>query len=153
MTAAPKRRWSFSLRTLFVVVTLIAFAAHSEAKDKVKQMSYAQTTIGLVLAMAFAFPCSAEATGSETNTEMQKSEFGDKFVLIFVDEEMRIPSFILEKVEIREIEGRKFLTGVGADTKRKEDTRFGRTIRVSWKAVKSYMVFSKEEYEQYREGK
>jgi hypothetical protein len=75
-------------------------------------------------------------------------DFADKVVMVYLDDKMRSPSWVLNDVEVKEIGGRAFLIGTAADTQRDIDWRAGRKIRISWPLVTGYMLFTAEEYAQ-----
>ncbi len=88
----------------------------------------------------------------ESIAEEPKSEFGFATV-VFVNAEMRWPSYILTNASVRDIGGRKFLVGTGADTKRKADFRTGKKIAIALESISSFVeIETQKEYAEYLEG-
>ena len=81
--------------------------------------------------------------------EKPSDEFAGKVILLHTDQEMEILSQILTDVEFKEIRGRLFLIGTGADTDRGDDWRSGKRVYVAWDRVVGYMLLSKEEFKEY----
>ncbi|HEY1785648.1 MAG TPA: hypothetical protein VGG30_08875 [Pirellulales bacterium] len=77
------------------------------------------------------------------------NEFIGKIVTVYLDENMRTPSMVLSHVELKQIGGRMFLVGLGADTQRQVDWRSGKKVRISWPSVTGYLLLTPEEYAEH----
>ncbi len=111
---------------------------------------YLTRTVGIACVAAAVMSTSATAVTARENDKPATSEFAGKIVLVFLDQ-MRVPSVVMSSVEIRDIGGRSFLVGVGADTRRDADWWAGRHIRIAWNSVNGYVLFGQEEFEKYLE--
>lgn len=81
-----------------------------------------------------------------------KPEFGFATV-VFANNEGRWPSYILTNATVRDIGGRKFLVGLGADTKRKADFRTGKKIAIALESIWSLVELeTPKDFSEYLEG-
>ncbi len=86
------------------------------------------------------------------SADQGSADFG-YVTIVFSNDEMRWPSFIVSDAAVKEIGGKTFLVGVGADTKRKQDVWTGKRIAISMNCISSFMAIeTKEEYEAYLAG-
>lgn len=102
--------------------------------------------IGLVAALVYAFWNAARAGSPPIPANDMGGTFSGKIVLVFTDASARGPLFVLADARVQSVEGRQFLVGTGADTKRPEDWHAGRKICVAWSAVTAYMDMTPDEY-------
>jgi hypothetical protein len=104
------------------------------------------------LSVAFGFILMARASDNQAKARPENEEFGGKIVVVFADKEMRIPALVLDGVQIKEFKGRGFLAGTGVDTKRANDWRAGRTIRIALESVTGYFLLTPQEFKEYLEA-
>ena len=80
-------------------------------------------------------------------------DLDDKFVVVYLDPAMRSPSVVLVNPKLKQVGGRWFLHGTGADTHRENDWRKGVATRVAWNNVSGYYAYSEQEYEDFLKSK
>jgi hypothetical protein len=108
--------------------------------------------LGLATVALVGLVVLASALGAgDSKKEMEKTSdiFAGKTMLIHMDPEMDILAQILTNVEFKVIEGRLYVVGTGADTKRGDDWRTGKKIYVAWDKITGYMLLTKEEFNKY----
>ena len=105
-----------------------------------------------LVAVALLIPLVAGlARAGDDDKPAAKSDdpFAGKIVLVHMDAEMEVLAGILTGVEFKEVQGRKFLVGVGVPTGRPGDWWVGRKVHIAWDKVTGYIVLSKDEFEEY----
>ncbi len=75
-------------------------------------------------------------------------DLSGKTVVLFLDNETQNPSQALTDVEFKKLQGRTFICGHGADTKREDDWVIKRNVRVDWDKVTGYVVLSPQEFDE-----
>jgi hypothetical protein len=91
----------------------------------------------------------ADEKDEKTEDRPAAETFAGKIMLVHMDFEMEILAQVMTDVEFKEIKGRTFLVGLGADTKRSDDWRKGKKIYVAWDKVTGYMLLTKDEFDKY----
>jgi hypothetical protein len=89
------------------------------------------------------------AGDAKKEPEKPHDVFAGKIMLVHLDPEMDVLAQILSGVEFKEIQGRKYVVGIGADTKHPDDWRTGKKIYVAWDKITGYMLLTKEEFGKY----
>jgi hypothetical protein len=112
-------------------------------------MDRARWSMLLVVVFAIVDRCHAADAVQSADVAALNDEFTEKTIVVFLNNQMRVPSVILERVSLRDLGGRQFLIGTGADTKREGDWWTGKAVRVAWSTVAGYIIFTKQQYEEF----
>ena len=109
-------------------------------------MTITRTVLFVALLLGTTSAGRTEDAAPKSSAVDAADEFADKITLVYLDAQMRTPSWVLSDVAVKEVGGRMFLIGVGVDTQREGDWRVGKRTRISWPLVTGYMLFTAEQY-------